>query len=578
MRFPWWFLTKPLDSVLVQEKNASIVTPVMNFSLRAIALLALLGAASLLRAQDKGGSDPFSVDDPAAKPAAPAGEGVSPAPPPADEPALPDILPASPPKPAESKPAEAKPDGPPPSAPKPPEAAAPPAGGNLVPNSNFDKKNEKGEPRDWAFRHFHGKEAADSAGVVPEGREKDPCLKVSFTEPTSSSFATKVRLKPDTDYVFGGWIKTDGVSPEGKETLGAMIQIGSLADPSHKFSSDFLFGTHDWMEVKGKLHTGDSPQEYLLLCLLGGEGESKGTAWFDSVYLRENRIPYRRPALERSVFNREGVSLDKDQAAELATALGSLVCNFPEQGAVQKLDFKSCALGVALTLDPRNRIAVVVNSQLEEGRTPRSTDAFTDFSSLCRFFDELSSFLLGKDTTPDDRALGLYLADILWQIAPSSASGAQYAKLRDSGRGADWSPILPPPPKPAETETGGKEPEVAGHPNKGSEGTPANPDGTGPRIEPGPDYPGPAAKLAVGSAFARPNATFRTVVLAGGPGTRAALRAINLSWRDYKVEQHYSDKEGRNVDTRVPLESKGRAEAVFRDHMGSVIRDIWSPR
>ncbi len=558
-----------MDSVLVQEENEAIVTPAMTFSPRVAVLLALLGGGLSLPAQEGAAPDPLSLGDLLDNKPAPA----APAAPPAA--AQPDVGAATPPDPAAPATA-AQPDAGA-ATPPAPTVEAPPADGNVVPNPGFDKRDAEGKPGAWSIRPISGSKQADIAGVVGEGRDQGPCLKLSYSAPTRSAFGAPIPLKPDTDYVFGGWVKTDGVV-QGSGTTGAMVRIGCLANPGLKVSSDFLHGTQDWREVKGRMRTGSgADQGFFVLCLLGGDGETKGTAWFDGIYVREDKTPYRRPALDPPVFYREGLSLDKDQVSDLATALASVVCNFPEQGAVLKPDFKACVLGIALRLDPRNRIAVVANSQLDAGQTPKSSDAFTDFAAVVRLFDQLAPLLLGQDATTDDKALGLYLGDILWQLDPGSGFAPQYVKLHDSGRGADWVPILPPLPKPKDdggkqgasvAEGGGKEGGAGG----------ADESGTAAVTPGGEEYPVPIAKISVGPAFGRTSASCRTVILGGGPGTRAILRPVMLTWRDYRLEQRYSAKESRNVDVRVPLEPTGRADAVFGHTMGTTLSTVWTAR
>ena len=541
----------------------------MTFSPRVAVLLALLGGALSLPAQDGAAPGSPSLDDlldnkPApAAPAAPAADATP------DAPAAAPAAAAAPPAPAVAAKPEAGAATPPA-----PTAEALPADGNVVPNPGFDKRDAEGKPGAWSFRHISGSEQADAAGVVGEGRDHGPCLKLSFGAPTRSAFGAPVPLKPDTDYVFGGWVRTDGVV-QGSGTTGAMVRIGCLANPALKVSSDFLYGTQGWKEVKGRIRTGSATdQGFFVLCLLGGEGETKGTAWFDGIYVKQDKTPYRRPSLDQPVFYREGLSLDKDQVSDLATALASVVCNFPEQGAVLKPDFKACVLGVALRLDPRNRIAVVANSQFDAGQTPKPSDAFTDFAAVSRLLDQLAPLLLGQDATTDDKALGLYLADILWQLDPSTGAAQQYVKLHDSGRGADWTPILPPLPKP-DDNTGRTGPGVAE--GGGKETGPDEP-GT-PAVTPGVDeYPVPVAKIKVGPAFGRTSASCRTVMLGGGPGTRAILRPVMLTWRDYKLTERYSSKEGRNVDVKVPLEPTGHADAVFDHSMGTTLSTVWTTR
>jgi hypothetical protein len=441
-----------------------------------------------------------------------------------------------------------------------------PATGNQLENFGFERERDGG-PGGWEFRAFSA-ETAPVRGVraAGEGRNGTAAVRLSAEKAGHGAFSAKLELEPSSDYLFGGWVRAAGLKPEG-DARGAQIRVRD-EDRSFEATSDFIRGDREWVMVQGRFRTG-AKGEVRVYCELGAGGGAAGSAWFDDLFVVSGSEPYRRPVLEPPMFDRENLSLDKDQVAWLASALTALACNFPSNEATQAPAFQSGALGLALTLDPRYRDAVVANGNLDAGQALRPVEGFSDLKDLLGRLDRLSPLLNGDDATSDDRALGVYLADLVWQLAPDLGWGAEYAAWRENGRGADWSPLVPPPPPPM---IEAQSPEVAAlAPDDPSTGA-ADP-GT-PSTVAGAE---PAAKIRVGSAFAQNEATTLTVALAGGRGSRAAARPVRLSFRDYSLESWWDDRGQRQV-RRVPLQHEGPARLVFSERNGSVLRDVWEGR
>ena len=90
-------------------------------------------------------------------------------------------------------------------------------------------------------------------------------------------WSSKVLLKPWSRYRFTGWLKTENIVPEkGK---GAGFRMDGLKHESSGFT-----GTNDWTRVKYEFETGNDDC-VTISCVLGIDGNAKGSAWFDNMKL-----------------------------------------------------------------------------------------------------------------------------------------------------------------------------------------------------------------------------------------------------------------------------------------------------
>lgn len=113
-------------------------------------------------------------------------------------------------------------------------------------------------------------------------------LKTSVTPNSESDtfLEQKVLLKPNTNYLFSGWIKTDGVEVFENGSHGAHL---SLFAPGFKRESRSVEGTVDWTYVALHFRTeGPDKQRIPLGPRLGNNSSTaRGTAWFDDLKLLE---------------------------------------------------------------------------------------------------------------------------------------------------------------------------------------------------------------------------------------------------------------------------------------------------
>ncbi len=155
---------------------------------------------------------------------------------------------------------------------KPQESSAP---RNVLHNGDLSKAKGN-HPEGWSPK-LHGGPGAKSAKftVSPEGRT-GACLKISATTPADIGWGANVKLKRNTRYRLGGWIKTKDVKGSG-----TMINVHLTG---HRTKA--VRGTTDWTEYAIDFDSGNSTQ-ITIHALFGGYGGQTGTAWFDDLYLQE---------------------------------------------------------------------------------------------------------------------------------------------------------------------------------------------------------------------------------------------------------------------------------------------------
>ncbi len=146
------------------------------------------------------------------------------------------------------------------------------ADGNLLPNPSFEESAD-GQPVGWAPFVWAGKAEFTHAEI---GREGGRSLCISSTEGADLSWSATVAVQPMAMYRLSAWIKTENV----RGARGALLNIHNI----QPVQTPAVTGTTDWTEVEVVFETGmnDSAQ---INCLLGGWGQSTGTAWYDDISL-----------------------------------------------------------------------------------------------------------------------------------------------------------------------------------------------------------------------------------------------------------------------------------------------------
>lgn len=285
---------------------------------------------------------------------------------------------------------------------------------------------------------------------------------------------------------------------------------------------------------------------------------------------------YRRPSLDRSLFDLENLTLDKDQVLETADLLARLVCTDEVSSELRDPVFQAHVLGIALRLDPRNQAAVVANNQLERGLEPRPVQPTRELDSLHKNLMTLAGHLLeGAGGTEDDRALGGYLADLGRRVYPDGDEKlARHESILVIARDVDWGAVLP-PEAPSIPDLAGERPE-----SQDDGGTPEIADqrtDRGSRGDRGRDRRSTGTtdreKIQLTGRITLAEVEIGTVALAGDHRSRAAQRVVTLRNRDYGLEMRERDGVWRN--TRVPLEHRGPSRLVFSDKYSESMQERW---
>jgi putative membrane-bound dehydrogenase-like protein len=149
-------------------------------------------------------------------------------------------------------------------------------GPNLLANPSFEK-GLGGQAEGWrSMNHSGNADFALDEKVFHSGQRS---ARISATRGGDSSWSMDVRVKPQTDYRFSAWVKTENV----RGAMGALLNIHQL---QRQALPDPLQGTKDWTELVVDFNSGGN-SSLMFNCLFGGWGQSTGTAWWDDVALSE---------------------------------------------------------------------------------------------------------------------------------------------------------------------------------------------------------------------------------------------------------------------------------------------------
>lgn len=144
------------------------------------------------------------------------------------------------------------------------------------------ERSPVGPPSDWAIVIQSG---GLEATVVDSGRSSYRSLKVAAPLTGGDGRAVrKFKVKPNTRYDVGAWIKTEELVTQGN-ALGAYLQVSEIATPRPVVTLASK-GTSVWAQSRVSFDSG-SRDEVTIACVLGGGGLATGTAWFDDITLND---------------------------------------------------------------------------------------------------------------------------------------------------------------------------------------------------------------------------------------------------------------------------------------------------
>jgi putative membrane-bound dehydrogenase-like protein len=166
----------------------------------------------------------------------------------------------------------------PPAAPAPaPERPKPPVKEtqNLIQNPSMEDVDGD-RPANWRPSTFGG----SAKFALSAGRTGERGVHIVSTDGADAGWSQDVRVKPNTRYRLSAWVKTKGVTGDGRGVQFNLHQLQQQGLPKA------LRGDNDWTELTSEFASGGNNRLQLNL-LFGGWGPAKGEAWFDDVKLIE---------------------------------------------------------------------------------------------------------------------------------------------------------------------------------------------------------------------------------------------------------------------------------------------------
>jgi putative membrane-bound dehydrogenase-like protein len=154
---------------------------------------------------------------------------------------------------------------------------------NVVPNPSFEEV-ENDRPLKWKTATYSGEA---SGWLDTRAKEGDYCVALSSEKGADFTWATTAKVEPNTDYRLSGWIQTENIV-NTKNGRGALFNVHNI----QPVQTPAVTGTQFWTQVEVVFDTGDRT-EVGINCLLGGWGQSTGTAWYDDVRLE--KVPKGNP-------------------------------------------------------------------------------------------------------------------------------------------------------------------------------------------------------------------------------------------------------------------------------------------
>ena len=154
-----------------------------------------------------------------------------------------------------------------------------PAEDNLLFNGSFEILDEDGLPDGW-FPDAYILDPGYSIFSVETGKDGMNAASVCNTAGNDARFAQTVSVKPETLYCLSGFISADGITGGH----GANLSVEGV----YAFSKKLYETDGEWEYIEYYGETGPDQHEITVFARVGGySGESKGTARFDQLCLKE---------------------------------------------------------------------------------------------------------------------------------------------------------------------------------------------------------------------------------------------------------------------------------------------------
>lgn len=156
---------------------------------------------------------------------------------------------------------------------------------NLLYNGSFEILDGDGLPDGWYTDQYNQQEGYTNFSVLTgDAQEGQHSVQIENLGDNDARFAQRVEVEPDSLYCLSGYIRAESIPDSG---LGANLSVEGL----YVFSESVYDTAGTWQYVELYGETGPEQREVTIFARLGGySGESRGTAAFDNLSLRQVNI------------------------------------------------------------------------------------------------------------------------------------------------------------------------------------------------------------------------------------------------------------------------------------------------
>ena len=152
---------------------------------------------------------------------------------------------------------------------------------------------------------------------------------------------------------------------------------------------------------------------------------------------------YEEPIVTKALFNSEEINILAVDRDKLATNIAAFVVNsIKPDGKASEMDTAKRLIGLALHLNPRNRIAVVANFQFKKGLAPKKVEPEYSPVTLAELLQS-RAVLLAKRGGDLNLMLAGYMLAAAVDIDPRNESAIYELEMyRKVVAEIDWTPII----------------------------------------------------------------------------------------------------------------------------------------
>ena len=162
-----------------------------------------------------------------------------------------------------------------------------------------------------------------------------------------------------------------------------------------------------------------------------------------TVFGDDKGAKYYEPIVIKPLFVADEIAILAVDRDKLATNIAAFVANSIKPGGnAEDIDTATRLIGLALHLDPRNRMAVVVNFQFKKGLAPRKVEAEYSPVTLAELLQRKAESIHKQGGDLNAMLAGFMLAAAV-EIDPRNETAIyQLEMYRKAVAEIDWTPIV----------------------------------------------------------------------------------------------------------------------------------------